>query len=220
MKGPDASREFWTEFDWEKELRKDDERVHTYLRELPKFIDLPQEEALIFQKIQRREELIPHGGVWPFEQVTEHLDEEAKEEERAFRESWYSREGADIYIACSKLGRGYCMLSVMDPDASGCEDCIRLLAYLGKIMARLMDIIDLAPGELPALRIALSKRILSDINEIIGLNAKLIRRAVSEEACAHLLSQGAQLGLLREMTRDMLARARHPEKDKPDGPRD
>ena len=75
MKEPDAAREFWTEFDWEKELRKDDERVHTYLRELPKFIDLPQEEALIFQKIQRREELIPHGGVWPFEQVTEHLDD-------------------------------------------------------------------------------------------------------------------------------------------------
>jgi len=34
------------------------------------------------------------------------------------------------------------------------------------------------------------------------------------------MSQGAQLGLLREMTLDMLARARHPEKDKPGGARD
>ena len=40
-------QELWNEFDWEKELRKDDERIHTYFRELPSYIDLPNEDELI-----------------------------------------------------------------------------------------------------------------------------------------------------------------------------
>ena len=58
---PGPLKENWNEFDWERELRKDDARVSTYMSELPRYIDLPDEDGVIMKQIQRRPELIPQG---------------------------------------------------------------------------------------------------------------------------------------------------------------
>ena len=74
-----SSQDLWDEFDWERELRKDDGRIHTYLAELPSFIDLPGEEDLIYKRIQRHEELVPHGGVWPADPWGQDPDDRMKD---------------------------------------------------------------------------------------------------------------------------------------------
>ncbi len=216
MKEPSSSREFWSEFDWERELRKDDERVHTYLQELPKFIDLPQEDALIYRKIQRREELIPHGGVWNFEQNSEEDDPEAREEENAFRSTWFLREGADVYIGCGKLARSVSSLFVIEPGIAGSEAAMCLLVTVGKTMAEMMDVLRLEPDELPNLRIALYKRISADFNTILGYQNELLKAASGSEAQALLLSMNTLVNSLREQIVDALIRTRHPERKNPE----
>ena len=44
---PGPLKEYWNEFDWERELKKDDARISTYMSELPRYIDLPSEDAVI-----------------------------------------------------------------------------------------------------------------------------------------------------------------------------
>ena len=60
VQNPD--KEKWNEFDWELELRKDDARVCAYAADLPKYIDLPDEDGVIMTRIQKHPELAPAGG--------------------------------------------------------------------------------------------------------------------------------------------------------------
>ena len=45
---------------------------------------------------------------------------------------------------------------------------MRILALYGKLMARSADIIDMDEEEYPALRIAIVKRLLADVNRLLG----------------------------------------------------
>ena len=58
MTDPFNDGEYRDEFEWEKEIRKDDDRVHDYLAELPRYIDLPDEDKVISKRIRRR------GSAW------------------------------------------------------------------------------------------------------------------------------------------------------------
>ena len=52
MTDPFRDEDSRDEFDWEKEIRKDDDRVHDYLAELPRYIDLPDEDKVIHDFIK------------------------------------------------------------------------------------------------------------------------------------------------------------------------
>ncbi|MBR5680504.1 MAG: hypothetical protein IKX19_07595, partial [Clostridia bacterium] len=58
MTDPFRDEDSRDEFDWEKEIRKDDDRVHDYLAELPRYIDLPDEDKVISRRMRRR------GSTW------------------------------------------------------------------------------------------------------------------------------------------------------------
>ena len=59
---PGSLKDNWNEFDWEHELRKDDERVAAYMDELPRYIDLPAEDTVIMKHIQEKPGLVPTDG--------------------------------------------------------------------------------------------------------------------------------------------------------------
>ena len=202
---------FRNEYDWEKELRRDDERVRTYLSELPTFIDLPQEDAVILKRIQCREERIPHA-IPLFQEKWDPDLAPDPEEEREARDAWFRRDGADIFLAGVRLARGFAVLFAMDPKTARTPEFMSLLTILGKISAKLADTVELAQDELPALRRALCKRIVSDLNDAIGLQNFLLNNAGNEEAVSHLCSLGTQLRVIREDVLAMLFRARGPEK--------
>jgi hypothetical protein len=56
---------------------------------------------------------------------------------------------------------------------------MRILCLYGKIMARGADLIDMEDDEYPALRIALVKRLLSDINQLMGELQRLAEKTPS-----------------------------------------
>ncbi len=174
-------QEHWDEFDWERELRKDDERVSMYFRELPRYIDLPAEDEVIYSTIRRKKELQPRGGSWPFMPPPEDpaadnipWDPPEDDEEACRREEeWQKRDGADIYITCGQTARELAAIFAWAPDRELSAAAMACICINGRIMARAADIIELDPEELPALRTALAKRIAADANELLGLLEQL-----------------------------------------------
>ena len=55
-----------------------------------------------------------------------------------------------------------------EKDQTAARAMMRALTLLGKLMARSLDVLRLEDGELVTFRIALTKRFLSDLNELIG----------------------------------------------------
>lgn len=213
---PSSLKEQWSEFDWEKELRKDDERVNVYFRELPKYIDLPGEDEVICKSIQRRRDLAPHGSEWPFhapgsEPAEPDDSPETEEERKRWDSEWQKREGAETYILCGRIARDLCTIfSEKSPDVKTSRNLMRALCLVGKMMARSTDLIELEPGELPALRVALCKRLASDANDILGiLDSFEPADADSDEI---LGSAYAGVHEAREQVLDILANARKPQK--------
>ena len=98
MTDPFRDGDYRDEFEWEKEIRKDDDRVHDYLAELPRYIDLPDEDKVISKRIRRR------GSTWdddfdaPDDGYDDDYDDDVPEEDFTRH-----RDGSDVYTAASKM---------------------------------------------------------------------------------------------------------------------
>lgn len=179
-------REKWNEFDWELELRKDDARVNTYANDIPKYIDLPDEDGVIMNRMRKRPDLAPAGGDWnnlgpvPYDDGA-NPDEESENppEESSF--NWEKTPGAAVYSGASGLARDWAIFLARASNREFLVPAMKVLCLYGKLMARSGDIIDMSlddeDEELPArslsLRIALSKRLLADVNTVLGILSDL-----------------------------------------------
>lgn len=166
---PGPLKDYWNEFDWELELKKDDARISTYMQELPRYIDLPSEDAVIMKHIQERPELVPFGGDYRDSSLAGLFEGNADyEEDVSFGEDWQKRDGAEFYIVLGRLAKlwaqHFALLSGRDETVAG----MRILALYGKLMAHCAEIIDMDEEEYPALRIATVKRLLADVNLLLG----------------------------------------------------
>ncbi len=153
------------EFEWEKEIRKDDDRVHDYLTELPRYIDLPDEDKVISKRIRRR------GGAssWDDDFDAPHDDGFDDDYDDVPEEDFVRhRDGSDVYTAASKMAIDLTEYFAVEKDQTAARAMMRALTYLGKLMARSLDILRLEDGDLITFRIALTKRFLADLNELIG----------------------------------------------------
>ena len=161
MTDPFRDGDYRDEFEWEKEIRKDDDRVHDYLVELPRYIDLPDEDKVISKRIRRR------GSTWEDfadeDGYDDDYDDDIPEEDFTRR-----RDGSDVYTAASKMAIDLTEHFAVEKDPAVAKSMMRALTLLGKLMARSLDILRLEDGDLIAFRIALSKRFLADLNELIG----------------------------------------------------
>ena len=163
MTDPFRDGDYRDEFEWEKEIRKDDDRVHDYLAELPRYIDLPDEDKVISKRIRRR------GSAWdddfdgPPDDYDDDYDDDVPEEDFA-----QHRDGSDVYTAASKMAIDLTEYFAVERDQDVARAMMRAMTLLGKLMARSLDVLRLEDGELVTFRIALTKRFLADLNELIG----------------------------------------------------
>ena len=102
---PGPLKDYWTEFDWEAELKKDDARISTYMQELPRYIDLPSEDAVIMKHIQDKPELVPFGGDYKNSSLAGLFENTDYEEDITFSEEWQKRDGSDFYIVLGRLSK-------------------------------------------------------------------------------------------------------------------
>ncbi len=175
-------REKWNEFDWELELRKDDARVNVYVSDLPKYIDLPNEDAVIMDRMRKRPDLAPAGGDWseigPVPYGRDDEDDEDDDNPLPESSAWKNAPSAPLHRATSRLARDWSIFYAVLGDSELMTPTMRILCLYGKIMARSGDIIDMAIDPEDSLlsrplKIALCKRLLSDINVLIGEMFKL-----------------------------------------------
>jgi hypothetical protein len=155
-----------TEFDWEKEIRRDEMRINAYMRELRNFIDLPGEEEMILEKIQKRPELVPHNvkmSNLSFSDIFDDMDDDF-----LFGSEWQKKDGADIYMLLEKLACHWCRVFSTELPPPLMENGLKIICLLGKLMARTADIIEMEDREMPALKLALCKRTAADINLLTG----------------------------------------------------
>ena len=163
MTDPFRDGDYRDEFEWEKEIRKDDDRVHDYLAELPRYIDLPDEDKVISKRIRRR------GSSWDDDFDAPPDDDYDDDYDDVPEEDFVRhRDGSDVYTAASKMAIDLTEYFAEEKDQTAARAMMRALTLLGKLMARSLDVLRLEDGELVTFRIALTKRFLADLNELIG----------------------------------------------------
>ena len=203
---PGPLKEKWNEFDWERELRKDDARISTYMSELPRYIDLPDEDAVIMKQIQRRPELIPQGADWEGLPLQSLFDEIDYDDEYMSGDDWQKRDGADVYMLFSRLSCQWAETFASSLNKDAVSNGLRILCLYGKLMARTADILDFDSDEYPALRIAICKRIAHDVDRLLGefMDIKRVQPGIQTKADSHT----AHLQQARERMLDVIAKLR------------
>lgn len=168
------------EHDWEKEIRKDDAKVAAYISELPNYIDLPGEDAILMRTIRRRlglEKDAMQDSEW----------EELQEGEEAdamdlvsfnVDHNWREAPGGAVYHNCNILARDLSLSAATAPKKEIRPRIMRVLTLYGQLMARSADLIEMSlqmshaafdkeEAEIPEdLRIAIVKRLLFYQNKL------------------------------------------------------
>ncbi len=195
--------ERWDEYQWEAELRREDARVNAYLAELPSFVDLPEESDLVLKRLERKPELVQEVRLW--QDADWDCDDDADEP----GDDYQDRDGGDIYSELCVLSTACSRVVSSLPPGSNVVEGIQAVCEYGRLISWALDIFDLHKSELPALKIALCKRLGSGVNNLVGLLERISEKV---PACrTELTAQVARLHKLRQITLDLqLAQKKNP----------
>jgi len=193
------------EFSWECEFRREDSRINAYLAELPRFIDLPDEDGILIRQMTRNPEL--HRDVVGWDAWGMSLDMDP-DEDFIFPADWQDREAAEIFKRLQPVAVEWCRLFASRLEGGESLTAgIRAVCLYGQLLSLTTDIIDLKPGEMPELKIALLKRFHAGINSLCGI----MHGIVSEQSSMLIpcRSQLSRLQALRKQAVDLLTKIRH-----------
>ena len=153
------------EFYWEREFRKDDMRIRSCMHELPAVIDLPEEEELLRHRLQKQPGYVLNRTNFDNFSSDEFIDFD----DIMFPDNWREREGAAIYGTTEQLMKEWGTIYAAKLEDTHNNSGIKILCLYGKIMGFSIDLVDAGEEKMPELKIALCKRILSGINQIVSL---------------------------------------------------
>jgi len=203
---PTPNNKNWSEFEWERELRKDDERINSYMNELSKFIDLPGEEDIILKSLQSHSKAVPQNINFSPESESGLDGSEVYENEIFSNDEWRKKDNAIIYTIVEKMSSQWSMFLASRLVPENMLQGMRILCYYGKLLARISDIlgVDL---ELPqALRIALCKRVTTIVNELLGELEKI--NEFQNDLVKEIQTHSKRLQIIREKIIDLLEKIR------------
>lgn len=202
----------WSEFDWEREIRKDDARVSAYITELPKYIDLPGEDSILMRTIKRRlgSDRDDDWGPVPYDESGDEQDMQPF----PGSENWRAAPGGPVYHNCSVLVRDFILGAASCSREEIRPRVMRILTIYGQLMARSADLIDMSleverskmemeDCDIPDnLRIAIVKRLLSFQN---NLSKELhLLEEESPELRAHADAHREASGMMHDYLVDLL----------------
>lgn len=198
------NRKDWNEFEWERELRKDERRVQYYFSELPHFIDLPEEEEIILKKMKNNPELVSAGD--NFEDIGNAMFFDEPEEDLFLSDDWVHKDGAKLYMQLSKLASQWSIAFASELPDSLLPDGLRITCLYGRVLAYMAELLDDEQDEMPGFSICVGKRVHAGINTLIG------EFGVMAERCPGLLdeinSYVNHLQSLREKLLDLVSKSR------------
>jgi hypothetical protein len=155
----------WSEFDWGKELKKDEQRIHEYFSELNTYLDLPGEEEFIMKKLMSKPELVParpDDEELPFESFYEDNYE-------LMMNSEWRRDKNGIFPQLEQMGREWTLIFSAECSGHDFTAGMNILCRFGKLLTRNIDFIEINTGdESPALKRAVLKRLYAETNQLMG----------------------------------------------------
>ena len=161
-------RQNWDEYTWAKEIRKDELRISGYFRTLPRCLDLPGEEEMIFKKLMSQPELVPTGVSDPQRQLRSEWEGEDDDADWNEDEVKRNRNSNELSRRVENLAVEWNVTAVSQFQQASLSDVMTVTCAFGKLLSRIYNFesTDEADDTM-ALRIALLKRILMDLNELL-----------------------------------------------------
>lgn len=200
-------REKWDEFTWAREIRKDELRIAGYFRTLPSCLDLPEEDEMIFKRLMAQPEMVPTGVSDPVRTLRSEfeLSDEEWEEDAEQRRENRRRNNFDAARMIENLAEEWVAFSAFTLPQENTNAILKITCAFGKVLSRIYNFEDTddAPDTL-ALRTALLKYILSDLNELAAVLDEF-KKEYSFEAAEDFFNT---LSVVRESVLDRLKQLR------------
>lgn len=195
----------WNEYNWEREIRRDEKRISRYFKELPLCMDLPGEEDIIMKKLMSQPDLVPTNAEWNGFVFGENFLEE--DDDFMFGSDWKQKKGADIFIQVEKLASDWNVIFASKLRTANLKEGLAVICIMGKLLSRCSDMLGIDTDDMQPLKISLAKRVLSDINELIGAlrNIRNIQPGLDQEITGFT----DHLQNIREKTIDILNEMKH-----------
>jgi len=194
------NRQNRSEFDWEREIRRDERRISKYYRELMYCLDLPGEEEIINEQLSgHRGNPVPAGtpgDVLNNRRFFDHDDDEEEDQP--------PRPYSPLVTLADRLAAEWCAVSAsMLDERLFISGGVSIACAYAKLLGRIADFADADPVHEKTLRISLLKRAIADINDLAGAFHEIGNWQDSiRDAAAR---QVDELSLLRERLTDLLA---------------
>ena len=151
------------EFYWERELKQQDMHISAYLSELENFIDLPGESDLVSKSLEEKK-LIKNDGTGFSELFVDDKDIN----EMLFMDYTENKNGIKLFNRIAGLASDFNFLLSKERSGEIIVKGLEVLSLYGNLLSNFVDFIDLEADVLPALKVALTKRIVFLVNGIIG----------------------------------------------------
>jgi len=162
------NEEHWNEFQWEKEIRRDERRISCYFRELPVCLDPPGEEEMIFNSLLSSPDLVPTGGDPDSLRYWRHPDEEDEEDYDDAEDTPHRHSGTEIVNEIDRLATEWNVSCASSLRSTLNLRGLGIVCAFGKLLARTADFIDTDLETASGLKISLGKRALADLNDLVG----------------------------------------------------
>jgi hypothetical protein len=191
-----------SEFDWEREIRRDERRISSYYRELMYCLDLPGEEEIINEQLSGH-----HGTPVPAGKPNDVLNNSRRfffDRDDEDDEEQPPRPYSPLVTLVDRLAAEWCAVSAsMLDDRLFTAGGLAIACAYAKLLGRIADFADADPVREKTLRISLLKRAVADINDLAGAFREVgnWQPSIRETAARQI----DELSLLRERLTDMLA---------------
>lgn len=188
---------------WEHEIRLDEQRINRYFQELPCCIDLPGEEDYIMKRLAGMPDLVPSPNQDIFFYFS---DDDDDDDDEFFNGEWRHKKGAELYDQIMTISRHWNSILAFSITGDEFPKGMAATCLLGKIASRIVDILNFE-AQMKGLKISLLKRVLAELNSLIGIirSAGQVRRVLEPQLCEII----EQLQSIREKFIDLLQEVRN-----------
>ncbi|MDD3118558.1 MAG: hypothetical protein PHQ27_05230 [Victivallales bacterium] len=198
------NRKNWNEFQWEREFRKDGNRIHYYFQELPHFIDLPEEEEIILKKMKLNPELVSQNDNW--DDFAPSLYGDDPDDDIFISDDWIQKDTARFYMQLSKLATQWNIMMAAELPEKFQAIGLHITCLYGQALAYTAELLDSENDDAPGFTISIGKRLLHEFNQLVGKFSQLA--GSRPQQAEQLVSYINHLQSLREKLLAMIIQAR------------
>lgn len=158
-------RRNWDKNRWEEEISRDEKRIAGYFSELASCLDLPGEEKLIFETLKRRTNMTPVLDERDWKRTWCYFCDSEDDEDEAGAPK---HEDEQLINYLDSLAAEWNLAGAMDFLKDFPAEVLAVSCAYARLLARAIDFVDSDPETEMELKISLGRRVISDLNEVLG----------------------------------------------------